>query len=220
MDFMSNLHNTNKSLRSLHRTLRAKALRRRGRSINMQDIMAETMHEIRSHGSDKAYRAMHQALTRKGFAVEKDSVRLALKELDPEGVALRSRHKLRRRKYYVKGSNNISHLDGNDKLKPYGFSIHGCVGGFSRKMFWLKLSSSNKNPSEIAYYYINTVLKVGGVPMRMRANRGVENTTVTTNHIKTARFYLENLLQISKLKLCGHTYEKYFYRDGSLIKKT
>ena len=87
-------------------------------------------------------------------------------------------------------------------------------------MFWLKLSSSNKNPSEIAYYYINTVLKVGGVPMRMRANRGVENTTVTTNHIKTARFYLENLLQISKLKFCGHTYEKYFYRDGSLIKKT
>ena len=45
-------------------------------------------------------------------------------------------------------------------------------------MLWLKLSPSNKNPSEIAYYYINTVLKVGGVPRRMRADRGVENATV------------------------------------------
>ena len=62
----------------------------------MQDIMAEIMDEIRSNGSGKDYRAMHQDLTRKGFAVDKDSVRLPLKELDPEGVALRSRHKLLR----------------------------------------------------------------------------------------------------------------------------
>ena len=73
----------------------------------MQDIMAEIMDEIRSNGSDKGYRAMHQALTRKGFAVDKDSVRLALKELDPEGFALRSRHKLHRGKYYGKGPNDI-----------------------------------------------------------------------------------------------------------------
>ena len=43
MDFMSNLHNTNMSFRSLHRILRARDLRRRRRSINMQDIMAEIM---------------------------------------------------------------------------------------------------------------------------------------------------------------------------------
>ena len=35
MDFMSNLHNTNMSLRSLHRILTARGLRRRGRSINI-----------------------------------------------------------------------------------------------------------------------------------------------------------------------------------------
>ena len=58
------------------------------------------------NGSDKGCRAIHQTLTRKGLAVDKDSVRLALKELDPEGVALRSRHKLRRRKY-TKASNEI-----------------------------------------------------------------------------------------------------------------
>ena len=129
----------------------------------MQDIITKIMDEIRSNGSDKGYRAMHQTLTRIGFAVDKDSVRLALKELDPEGVALISRHKLRRRKYYAKGPDDIWHLDGNDELTP-----DGCIDGFSRKMLWLKLSASNKNPSEIAYYYINTGLKVDGVPRRMR----------------------------------------------------
>ena len=38
-----------------------------------------------------------------------------------------------------------------------------------------------------------------------------------TNHIKTACFYLENLLQI---KFGGHSYEKYFYRDGLNFLKT
>ena len=163
---------------SLHRILRERGLRRSGRSFNMQDIMTEIMNKIRSNESGKGYRAMYQALTRKGFAVDKDSVRLVLRELDPERVAQWSRHKLRRRKYYAKGPSSIWHLDVNDKRKPYGFSIHGCIDKFSRKMLWLKLSLSNKNPSETAYYYLNTVLIVGSVPRRMRADISVENATV------------------------------------------
>ena len=74
MDFMSNLHKTNMSLSSLRRILRARGLGRIGGSINMQDIMTEIMNEIRSNGRDKGYRAMHQTLSRKGFAVDKGSV--------------------------------------------------------------------------------------------------------------------------------------------------
>ena len=86
--------------------------------------------------------------------------------------------------------------------------------------------ASNKNPSENAYYYINKVLKVGGVPRRMR---GVENATVACiqrflrrnkSRQNCSHFYLENLLQISELKLGGNTYEKYFYRNGLIILKT
>ena len=91
-------------------------LRRIGRSINILEIMTEIMNEIRSIGSDKSNRALHQALTRKGFAVDKNSVRLALKELEPEGVALRSRSKLPRRKYYAKGPNVIWNLDGHETV--------------------------------------------------------------------------------------------------------
>ena len=47
-------------------------------------------------------------------------------------------------------------------------------------MLRLNLSPSNKNPSEIAYYYLNAVLKVCGVLRRMRADRGVENANVAS----------------------------------------
>ena len=35
--------------------------------------------------------------------------------LDPEGVELRRRKRLRRRKYYAKGHNNLWHVDSYDK---------------------------------------------------------------------------------------------------------
>ena len=37
----------------------------------MQDIMTEIVNEIRSNGSDKGYRAMYQALTRKDLLLTK-----------------------------------------------------------------------------------------------------------------------------------------------------
>ena len=42
-----------------------------------------------------------------------------------------------------------SHIDGHDKLKSFGFSLHGCIDGISRRLIWLEVSSSNKNPEII-----------------------------------------------------------------------
>lgn len=44
-----------------------------------------------------------------------------------------------RRCYYSEGPSYVWHLDGYDKLKPYGFPIHGCIDGFSRKILWLEV---------------------------------------------------------------------------------
>ena len=37
---------------------------------------------------------------------------------------------------FAKGPNDVWHLDGYDKLKPYGFSIHGCIDGYVN---WLNI---------------------------------------------------------------------------------
>ena len=54
---------------------------------------------------------------------------------------------------------------GYDKLKPYGFPIHGCICGYSRRIIWLELVKSNNNPKIPARLYLDAVEKVKGCPM-------------------------------------------------------
>ena len=32
--------------------------------------------------------------------------------------------------WHVQGPNYVWHTDGLDKLKPYGFAVHGCIDGY------------------------------------------------------------------------------------------
>ena len=74
---------------------------------------------------------MHLKARAAGLVVDRETIRLVMKAMDPEGVSLRTTHKLKRRKYIYNGSNEIWHMDGYDKLKPFDFAIHGCIDGFS-----------------------------------------------------------------------------------------
>ena len=67
-------------------------------------------------------------------------------------------------------------MDGNDKLKPYGFEIHGCIDGYSRKVLWIKIMYSNKDSRTVIYHYLVTVKNINGFPRRVKADRGVENS--------------------------------------------
>ena len=55
------------------------------------------------------------------------------------------------------------HVDGNDKLKKFGFCIHGCIDGYSRKLLWLKVSSTNNNPKVVVKYFLDTVAEQNGI---------------------------------------------------------
>ena len=68
-----------------------------------------------------------------------------LKEIDPEETNMRKARRLRRRKYLSEGPNSYWHADGYDKLKPYGFLIHGCIGVYLRQILWLKVTKSNSH---------------------------------------------------------------------------
>ncbi len=61
-------------------------------------------------------------------------------ELDPAGIENRSRRRFVQRAYYTVGPNEIWHVDGYDKLKPFGVGS-GCIDGFSGKIMWLKCAS-------------------------------------------------------------------------------
>ena len=92
------------------------------------------------------------------------TVQTLLRELDPEGSRLRKAHRLQRREYLNPGPNFCWHADGYDKLKPFGFPIHGCIDGFSRKIMWLEIVKTNNNPHVIGELFLDCIKEQRGCP--------------------------------------------------------
>lgn len=118
---------------------------------------------------------MHRRMITKGLKVAAHAVRLAMRFINPEEVQNRRRRRLQRRTYANPGPNFCWHMDGYDKLKPFGFAIHGCIDGFSRKVLWLHIGNTNKNPQVVALYFVRAVQKYKTQPMLVRCDRGTEN---------------------------------------------
>ena len=121
--------------------------------------------EIESSAAAKCYRALLSSLkVSYRVNIKRDAVMKLIIELDPNGSENRKAHRLRRRQYVSVGPNFCRHADGYGKLKPYGLPINGCVDGFSHKILWLKGSRTNNDPIVPAYFYIETVKKMGFCP--------------------------------------------------------
>ena len=69
-------------------------------------------------------------------------------------------------------------LAGYDKLKPFGFPIHGCICGFSRKILWLEVVKTNNDPRVTARLFLDAVMQLKGCPMIVRSDCGTENGIV------------------------------------------
>ena len=179
MAFLQNCHGIQLRVRQLKRILKTKGLRRRGHASALPDVLNAVQQELAGSGSLVGYRQMHQRLTiDHGLIIDRESVRLILKDLDPEGVEHRSRRTFQRRLYSTKGPNFLWHLDGYDKLKPFGFPIHGCIDGFSRRLLWSCVAHSNNDPKVIASFYMSYIKEINGVPRVVRGDRGNENVHV------------------------------------------
>lgn len=168
------------SLRTLQRIMHALGLKRHRRNaVNIHDITAAITTELSGSGKDLGYRAMHSRILKKYHIVtNRESVRQLLLQLDPVGVNLRKRRRLKRRQYFVRGPNYLWHIDGWDKLKRFGLCIHGCIDGYSRHIVWLQVSATNNEPNVIGRYFTEAVRQLEGIPRLIRADRGTENVNV------------------------------------------
>ena len=174
--FLLLTHNTVVTLRQLKRILKRLCLRRRNVSSSLVDCLNCISNLYQRGFGECGYRTIWRMIDiSTNLRVTQDTVRRILGIIDAEGVRLRGRHRLRRRQYQNKGPNFCVHVDGYDKLKPYGIAIHGAIDGFSRKILWLEACYSNNDPKIIAGYYLNYVKRIGGVPRLVRADAGTEN---------------------------------------------
>ena len=73
------------------------------------------------------YKLMHLKCIQAGLVVTQTTIRHLLLILDPRGVQLRKRNRLRRLLYINPRPNFLWHVDSYDKLKPYGICINCAV---------------------------------------------------------------------------------------------
>ena len=188
-------HGLKVSVTTIKRRLATLGLKRRYiKESNIEDICYAIVEELNSAGYNLGYRSLWMKLKKKyNLVVKRDTVYYLLKIADPEGVAFRYANKLKRRTYFSPGPNFIWHLDGYDKLKPFGFAIHGCIDGYSRMILWLEVATTNNDPTVIGYYFLKTVLGLKFVPTVIRSDKGTENVLVECLQIALRMDHQDNL---------------------------
>ena len=93
--------------------LRRQGLRRRKDDREIREISNAIETELEGSGNNIGYRQMHQRLRIEyGHVVQKETVQVIIKELDPAGVQSLSSKPLRRREYRSKGPNYSWHTGG------------------------------------------------------------------------------------------------------------
>jgi len=151
----------------------------RGEESDIDDIVRAIQRQLQHSGGSIGYRTMWRRIQQEhNLRVNQETVRQLLKVIDPMGVERRKRHRLSRRKYITPGPNYLWHADGYDKLKPFGFAIHGAMDGYSRRVLWLHVSPTNNDPAVIAWYYLRYLHQHQHTSRIIRCDLGTENTTI------------------------------------------
>lgn len=150
-------------------------------------------------GSTATVRQATEICKQHGLQARKEDVCMILQELDSDGVMIRRARHLVQCQYYARRPNFIWHLDGNDKLVPYGIEVHGCIDGLSRKLIWLNAYVSNKDPMIIANYFLDAVMTNEGCPRILRGDAGTENV-----HVKVRQCSSHVLYRRCKYRLPMH----------------
>ena len=124
------------------------------------------------------YPSIHQKHRHNGINTDRETVWLCLKTINAKGVERSKAHKLKRRVFVSQGPNFMWHIEGYDKLKSFGFPMHGAIDGFSRKTLCLNICLYNNDPYVRSYFSINCISNLKCVPKTIGSDRGSENVVV------------------------------------------
>ena len=182
--FLAKRHNIEMSYSTLLRRMKLYGLSRRNffTKNELEEIFERARNRIiemiNGPGSSGGYRSVWHNLEMEGLRIPCVVGQDLLKELDPDGVKARKAHRLKRRVYRNPGPNYSWHIDGYDKLKPWGFPIHGATDSFSRRILWLHVTRSNYSPDNITKFYLRMVKELMGCQVELVTDLGTENAIV------------------------------------------
>lgn len=131
---------------------------------------------IDQHGSMVGQTLTLGYLKSRGLQIQRNRVRQSLVRVSPDNSILRWGAVISRRVYYVPWPNSIWHIDGHHSLIRWGFVVHGCIDGFSRKVMFLHCNTNNQADTVLHLFLEAT--SVHQWPSRIRVDRGVENVSI------------------------------------------
>lgn len=194
---LDKFHGIKISKGTLLNKLKDYGLRRRRNVVDRNHVRVCIQQELGGSGQLLGYRAMWRRLQSKyDIQVLRLVVQTILREVDPEGSRLRRANRLRRRNYLNPGPNYCWHADGYDKLKPFGFPIHGCIDGFSRRILWLEIVRSNNDPRVMGKLFFNCIKELKLCPTILRTDRGTENGIMATAQCFLRRNHPDSLSEV------------------------
>ena len=84
-------------------------------------------------------------------------------QYEPNLIKARKANRLKRKRFWAAGVNDIWAVDQHDKWKyKFGLGLHLGTEPVSGRLLWLKVWWTNSNPRLILSYYLEAVLDAGG----------------------------------------------------------
>jgi hypothetical protein len=94
--------------------------------------------------------------------MSRDLVLELLNRVEPDAVQERRHRRLKRRRFWAAGVNDVWPQDQHDKWGRFGIWLHASLEAFSGEINWLRVWWTNKNPKLIARYFIEKCRTIEG----------------------------------------------------------
>ncbi|KAG1851805.1 hypothetical protein C8R48DRAFT_612357, partial [Suillus tomentosus] len=158
-------------------------LRRTRQQMHTVETICEAMTDLRqTYPNAGAHEMVSLLFHEQNMSVARSVVTSYFAIYEPELVLQRKANRLRRRRFWAAGVNDIFAVDQHDKWLRYGLGLHTGIEPFSGRIMWMRVWHSNRNPQLILSYYLDTLDMLGHMPMVTQSDPGSENFGIANAH--------------------------------------
>ncbi|KDR77552.1 hypothetical protein GALMADRAFT_65908 [Galerina marginata CBS 339.88] len=128
-----------------------------------------------------------------GMSVSRHIIVVYFRVYEHDLVRERKAGRLKRRRFWAAGVNDMVAVDQHDKWKRFGLALHTGVDPFPGRIHWLKVWWTNSNPKLILSYYLEVIEKFKHMPLVTQSDPGSENYGLANGHTALRHWHDPNL---------------------------